>query len=571
MKKAASAKSINLEIIDPGGYEIVANTLDLRKDLHTFTAYIRDRVVKRTFRENIIPKDHARRIAKLLSHPEGVNEVNARGESKWLNFIDNLAFNMGFTTYDTKGEYERRGSSEPSFRDNYMDFVPEVYDRFMMKSLQKQEETVFHLMVNDFDECWNEFFQLSYWSRLTPFLRRGCATGVLPFLEFDHARMVLFNCLKSCEAGVWYSVSSLIRYLKKTHPYFLIPKSPKYKSNYDRKGGRYGNFKEGDNRWYGDDIISEQSEDAFERVEGRFVERFFEYIPMTLGYLDLAYGEPLNPGVFPSYGALKGFKVNDLFLKFMAKSISEPRVTMLPNHEIHVESDMFPSRMIEQLSGFADLVSIDKICIFALKKQKAIEYMAENDSIDLKAFLEKLSETPLPANIGTELDEWAGHSDSFTLYRGFGLLEGTGFPDFVDDFTEKKLSKNIRLVRSPVKLHDELETAIQAPILLSHPAEKIKPPPAGAASVCIRKVKQQQKPAQKKPAVLKRKTSVTLFFETTEMLDAFVKAMIEQQCPVEIDKTNRSATYMAVNREKTNAALKNLKKTWRIKIEDIQP
>jgi hypothetical protein len=81
----------------------------------------------------------------------------------------------------------------------------------------------------------------------------------------------------------------LIQYLKTAHPFFLIPKEPRYKSRWDRKEGRYGNFREGEDRWKSNRVISEHVPDAFERVEGRYVERFLEGIPLTLGYLDVAY------------------------------------------------------------------------------------------------------------------------------------------------------------------------------------------------------------------------------------------------------------------------------------------
>ena len=47
--------------------------------------------------------------------------------------------------------------------------------------------------------------------------------------------------------------------------------------------------------------------------------------------------------------------------------------------------------------------------------------MAGDEGADLKKILGELAENALPANITAELDEWAGHSETFILYEGFGL------------------------------------------------------------------------------------------------------------------------------------------------------
>ena len=48
---------------------------DLRRDIHVFVAYVRDREVKRSHRGNNLGKADAARLAKLMSDPEAPNEV----------------------------------------------------------------------------------------------------------------------------------------------------------------------------------------------------------------------------------------------------------------------------------------------------------------------------------------------------------------------------------------------------------------------------------------------------------------------------------------------------------------
>ena len=566
MNKEKSAESIELTRIDVAEYEIRTNSLDFRKDLHVYVNHVGERTIKRSVRENKIPKADIKRIAKLLSDPEALGKIDEWGDSYWVNFVDELALALGFIDYDREGVYQGYTSSEPSFPDNYIEFNEQAYKQFITLPLLKQEQLIFDVMVGDYSGANNEFISEPIFGQLDGFSRWGCATGVMPYLAFDKARKFLFDCLKSCQAGIWYDTASLVRYLKNTHPFFLIPQKPRYKYQYESKQGRYGNFHEKDKETGKENAVSEKARDAFERVEGRFIERFLEDIPLTLGYVDVAYGAQTNPGQRPSLGRLKGFKVNQRYLRFVNGQIAEPRVMIQPNHEIHVESECYPASMVERLTAFSDLVSTDRMCIFKLNRQKAVQYMAGDESADLKKFLGDLGENALPANIATELDEWAGHSETFVLYQGFGLIEGSKLPSFVNAFEVETLSCSLRLVHSPDALFAKLEMAEQVPVLVTHRSNALKAPPEGLKSVFTPKVKKAGKSVQKALISIKRKTYVTLFFQTSDLLDIVVKALVREKCPVEVDKERLTATYASEHKKRLDAAIKKLKKTYRIKI-----
>jgi len=61
---------MNLKQIDVNRLKVFANHCDLRKDLHVFMDYVRNRSVKRSNRENNLSKMDARRLARLISDPE---------------------------------------------------------------------------------------------------------------------------------------------------------------------------------------------------------------------------------------------------------------------------------------------------------------------------------------------------------------------------------------------------------------------------------------------------------------------------------------------------------------------
>lgn len=555
-----------LKPADVGSWDVCACEFDLRKDLHIYIDYIQSREVKRSVRGNKIPKADARRIAKQLSDTEALKDIDEQGESDWLDFIEDLALALGFTSYDTNGEYLGYTSSSPSFVDNYIEFNEQAYQCFLTLSMQQQEQHLFDYLLGSYSDSYNEWFARSIYGRLNPFDSWGCATGIIPGLKFDKARTFLFECLAGCQPGVWYDTASLIDFLKKKHPYFLIPLAPKFTYRSERQRGRYCNFAETKQDSYKRMDISEKKRDAFERVEGRFVERFLENIPLTLGYVDLAYGRSMEPGIKPSLGSVKAFKINDYFLQFRGGSIPEPRVTVHPNHEIHVESSRYPAGMITRLDPFADLISTDKICIFKLNRMKTVHYMADEHTTDVKKILEALSALPLPANIATELDEWAGHSETFILYEGCGLIEGRTLPALTKEYELESLAADLRLVRSPGDLFAELETTQHIPVLVTHRSKALQAPPQGVKSVFTHTIKKAKQTVKKELLTITQKTFITLFFQNKASLDVVAKALSEDKCFVEIDKQRKTVTFTAEQKKQVDSVMKTLKKSYRIKI-----
>lgn len=541
---------------------------DLKKDLHIFAEYVRSRTIKRSVRENKLPKPDLNRLAKRISDPFAQADVAEYGRSDWLNFIDDLALRLKFTDYDTQGEYAGYTSYNLSYPDNYIKFNDETYGQFIGKTLQEQEQMIFDCLV-DFDSYdTNEFLYTGPLGRLDRFDFRGCATGVMPFIKFGEARRNIFDHLKNYLPGVWYSTVSFIRRMKELDPYFLIPEKPRYKHQRDKRNGRYCNFSEGQTG-SGEIAIKQTDPDAFDRVEGRYIERFLEEIPLCMGYVELAYGKGRKEDIRPSFGRIKAFRVTERFIRFMNKAICEPKTTVLPNHEIHIESDIYPAGMINRLSPIATLVSEDKICVMKLERQRIIDFMAANDTIDLKAFLSRISTGPLPSNIVTELSEWAGQSDMFILHKNCGLLEGKTPPGFIQDFLVEKISGDLCLIRSPRQVLEKLESLARAPVEIMHTKTQLSVPPLGITPRYLKKAVKKQKPAAKERLVLKRRTFVTLFFAKPDILEIFAREMAEENCPFEVNKETLSLSYATADKKKAASVLQKLRKTYQIKIEDL--
>ncbi len=559
-------KLARIDVNDP---DVFTNPCDLRKDLHVFVDYVANRDVKRSTRGNNLPKVDARRLAKLITDPNAVEQVEANARGTWLGYIDWLALKLGFVNYDTKGRYLGYSSREPSYPDNYIEYQEKKYNRFMALSLRDQEQLILNTLIEHYSYSENELLQTGVQGCLNTFDSWGCATRILPLLDFAKSRRLLLDILKGCESNVWYSVVSLVQYLKSEHPWFLIPEKPRYKHPSDKHDGRYGNFREG--KRYSDDYktISVKDPNAFEKVEGRYVERFLEGIPLTLGYLSVAYDRSEDEKIYPSMNKLKGFKLNQGFLRFMHKDIISPKVTVQPNFEIHVESPFYPAGILAELTPLADVVSADTVSILKLKKKKVAAQLARDESLDVTDLLKDISGKNLPQNVLAELEEWAGHSQVFTLYDGFALLEGDKDLVLAKGFIVENITPFLRIVHSPKVLFSKLEEQELVPMLVKHTEKSLKPLPDKARTVFAMITKARPERKRKKTFTLRRKISITLYFPAKSLFEKCRKALIRQRVPVEVEPSANTITYLRQHKALVASTLKALGKDYVIRIEDI--
>ena len=576
--------------------DIVSNSRELRRDLHVFVNYIHERDVKRTHRSNDLPKSDIKRLSKLMGDPETQVEVQSTGTSLWIDFIDLLALRLGFVRYDTEGEYMGYTSTEPSYPNNYIEFREQTYEQFLSFTQVEQEESILNALIERYDYSDNEFFTNTCpLSVLESFDSYGCATGVVPTIRFDTARRYLLDLLKECKSGVWYSTASFVQYLKKEHPFFLIPLNVEVK---DRrwKGERYGNFRESKEKWGRGESVLDKAPDAFERVEGRFVERFLENIPFTMRYIDAAYDkayerrekywsryrrggfiiirEDENPAskkekqIYPSINQLKAFRINNRFLRVMNRQIRKPKVTVLPNFEIHVDSDIYPVNVMTQLTRFADVIADDVAIVLKLKKNKVAAQLIEHEELNVITLLEELAGIKLPPNIMTHLEDWTSHAGMFTLFDGFGLLEGDEGLKLPDGFTVENITPNIRIVSSPEKLFSGLEKSELVPVLVKHPDSSVRQPEKGLRSVFIDIASETKR--QKKQVNVKRKILVTLYFTSKDILTRFAKELKNAKLDFGVNELTNSITVSESQKQQLEEVFKALEDEFSINIEDVE-
>lgn len=557
-----------LTVIDTSKLDTFTNNCDLRRDLHLFIDYVSSKEIKRAFRTNYLPKTDAVKLAKLLTGPNAEEEIKESGYSKWVDYIDRLAYLLGFINYDLEGAYVGYSSVEPTYSDNYIKFLPKKYKEFLESNLNSQEHQILDTLIDYYSYQNNEFLRCEVLGRLDRFDYHGCATSVLPTLNFANIRKLLLSYLTHCEIGRWYSVKSLINYLKIEQPYFLIPKNFKVKEKYDDKE-RYSNFKEHKGSMWGESIkITEGDANAFERVEGRYVERFLEGIPLIMQYVDVAYGERVDNKIFPSRNLLKAFRVKDRFLRVMRNEIPEPKVTVQPNFEIQVESDLYPSGVISVLKPLADIKTEDKVIILRLQKSKILEELVGNKKLDVVSQLKKLTHRELPQNVTSELKRWSQHSETFTLYEGLGLLEGDSSLPETHKYTVETISSAIRIVRSPDKLFQLLEEKEHVPLRAAHSNKTLLSfPEEVRTAFCKKKVTARARP--RKTISLKCETITTLHFPLAELYSIFHKKLIEARCPFQSDQQRQTITLSKSYETDVKDIIKAIKNDYLIKIEEV--
>jgi hypothetical protein len=551
---------IKLEKADPKNLTTVINPNDVRKDLHAFACYCHDNEIKRAHRDNSLPKVHLTRLAKMMANPQLIEEVKLAGYSRWIDLIDRLNLELGFIDYATEGIYAGYSSTTESYPDNYIDFLDKTYDQYLNQSLRAQENQILQALMDKVDPCLSEFFTNHPLSTLDRFDRFGCATGTVKYINFPKIRSELLELIANCRAGVWYRTASLIAYLKNHKPRFLISeKIPFKKSEYTKD--RYHNFHEATPEdHYARFRIREDSKDRFERVEGRFVERFLEGIPLAMGYVDVAYTDDKDT-VFPSINKLQAFRVTDRGACALNRAIKEADIALLPNYEMHIDSLFYPARQLNRLMELCDIVHEDTHTVLKLVKKKVIKQHAADTGLDVIDLFKELGIRAIPENVAKELAAWAGHADNFVVYQGFGLLEGKMDKDTVRRFAAVSIALDAHIVRQPKKLFEHLEQAQKVPVYVKHSDHAFKSLGDTVQSKFSAKKRAKKSASRKKRKfTLKRTVHLILEFPDKAMFEAFTNALLNKGHALDTNKQARTVSYSQKDEALIKDVLNSLKK-----------
>jgi hypothetical protein len=571
-------QSLPLAPVVPDGLTVYANPNDLRRDLHTLLTYVQGRSVKRSNRGSELSSADYRRLAGLIPHGdsrlgiEGEDTRSLRGypleAPDWISYLDRLARRLGFVGYNFPMDYRGYTREAEQYPDNLVHVKAEAYRFFLLLPLADQERRLLDTLLQLPSPEASEFFMVSVRGRLDRFPNVGVSV-LLPQLPYVESRRFLLEILLQCEPGVWYRTADLIAYLKKEHPFFLIPARPRERKRSTVRVARYAQLHENRAYAYPQQSIPDDAPDGFERVEGRYVERFLEGIPLTLGYLDVAYAPEPAEGPVPARGLLAAFRMRDRFRPAMRGEIPEPRVIVQPNFEVFIESLFFPAHLIQRLSPLCDVLSEDTTSILRLRRQKVVAQVAENPGLDVAALLSHLTGQRLPQNVAIELHDWARQSAVFTLYDGFGLVEADAMPRLVEDAAVERIGDQLRLVRDPDTLYSRLIEHEDVPLRIRHGDADWTPAPDRAHTV-FPKLPPGIPPGQKQPSLVtvRREVLLSLQFPDDAPFDAVRSALVAAQCAIHTDRERRIVTLPKKDEARLTAILKQLRGDYRIQLED---
>ena len=564
---------IELEEIGTTGCDVVSNRADLRRDIHVFVGYVGEHEVKRGHRDNQLPSAHRQRLARLMSDPAQAGQTDEDGISPWIRHVDEVCLELQLVGYDTEGSCAGWSSSSASFPDNFIQRKGAQYERFLDLPLAAQEERIRAIHLDGPGKRPSEFFVEGPLSRLDRFDSWASATGVVPTIRFAEVRSKLLGLLAECPTGVWFSTRSLLEHLRRHDPWFLIPERVPAAAAAAgfKKPGRYVNFierKRGD--WANRTSIADRDPEGFAKVEGRFLERFLEGIPLVLGYVEVAYlkRRPDDAALEPTRGLLAAFRVTERLRPALRGAIAAPKVTVLPNFEVHVESLFFPAKLESRLLLLGEATQRGIVSVYRLTKSKVAASLALNPEFDVIKSLEELSGRELPANVAAELNEWAGHSEKFILYGGFGLLEGRRDEAGADRFVVESISPTFAVVRSPAGLYRHLETTEQVPAAIRHPDHALAAP-AGVRTRLAPSVARSTAGARK-PVRIQRTVETTLRFLDAQAHGAFLKILLDARCVLPADAGALTLRYGKRAEPLVKDCLKKLAEQYPVAFEDVE-
>ncbi|MCF7740398.1 MAG: hypothetical protein K9N00_01260 [Candidatus Marinimicrobia bacterium] len=556
-----------LRTIDVKNLDKSSFPYDLRRDLHLYMEFITNNEIRRHTRNNLLTKVDYKKIARYLGRNELLNKQNYDAISNnWILFIDSLARDMGFTDWEQHGNYQGATSTTLSYSDNYIECNQKRYDTFLNESLNQHEKALLLEQIKYYSHRNNELLTKFFGSKLDRFRTYGCATGVLPYINFFKARNKLLEILSKLETDKWYSTESLINYMHENHPYFLISRKPKYKYESDKKQGRYVNFKEWNTKTNHQKDIQESQKDSFARVEGRFIERFLEGIPYIMDYVKVAYDPNYQSNIAPSLGRLKAFKIDTKLIKLFKDKIEKPVVTIQPNFEIRIDTQFHPIKLLKMLKNFGELISEDQTYLVKLQKKKVLDFLVKHKDFNLVNFLKDLSDKSLPKNIEFEIEEWVGHTDKFLLFSDCALYEGKAAFQNLDDYTVEKINDTIRIVNKPEDLIASLEKAKLVPVRIHHNSDKFESIPEEANSI-MTTLRKKNKPSTKNKVMIKQSNLIQFNINEKDFYHKVVESLLEQNFKFDFDENKQTLIIAKEKEESIKEIFYKLSKNYNLNIK----
>ncbi|MBP7866817.1 MAG: hypothetical protein KA419_12800 [Acidobacteria bacterium] len=496
--------------------------LNLKRDIFHFVTFAAHNPIKRSHRENLIPKAAAKKIARLLSDPEEEEWVEDTDSGSWSELVGNTALHLGVVHFDLKGVYAGYSSSSESYPDNFIRVREENWAEYLSApAVEKERRIVAALSA----KTPNEFFHRPGRVGINCFSTWGSATGPASRMDLPRIRGALLELLADLPPDTWFEFHDFVEMVRQRTPDLILDpktrepnseskrkiKNWEWENRYPRRSigktpypavvleGRYENFQEFPARPANEPYsfgprkgnrFVDGTPEGFHRVEGRYLERFLCQVPFLAGFVDLAFLPDEDRGgleVEPSFERLRAFRLRPRLRQVLKgdPSLNAVNLTVMPNFEVLIDAPSYPEREMAALEPYTVMLHEDAHTLrLRLDRKKVVTRTAQlpPDAVPLVDLLARLASQPLQENVRHELETWTGHARKLTLYENFGLVELRGGGEQVarvaDCLGERVVEKleSALVVRDPDKVIEQLEAGLFFPEGFHHAGGRFTAP-----------------------------------------------------------------------------------------------
>ncbi|MBI5488129.1 MAG: hypothetical protein HY905_12420 [Deltaproteobacteria bacterium] len=466
-----------------------------RQVVYLFVDFVRREGLRRTHRENAIPKGPAAKLAGLLSWADEAAAVKEDGHGLWSDKVSRVARDIGLVTFEVKGVYAGYSSQSESFPENDIEVNEKRLAAWLAQDPVKKERAILEALVRS---TASEFFHHATLWEGERFDGFGCATGPASRMDLPAVRNGLLAILADLPVGDWLPVRGLIDLVHRQAPTLILdPKlreplaerwmpydQRKQKKTASKLEDLYTNFREHTvrDRWGQQDQLAESTPDVFSRVEGRYIQFFLEEIPWLCGFVDLALPPERRPKPddrVPPLEWIRAFRLTPRLRQVVRSDpeLARVKVTVLPNFEVVVEAPSFPDRELDALSPFCVRVKEDgPTHLLRLDRKTVVTLAASRKTAPpVPEVLQRLAGTPPPANVAAEIRDWLGQADKLVVYEDCALVELRGAEglsasvrDELGALVAESCAREFLLARKPERTVSVLEQRGRAPLVVIH-------------------------------------------------------------------------------------------------------
>ena len=452
-----------------------SDDFNIRQDLLSFYYYVKDRYVKRSYRENRIPQVDLKRLSTILQVPKVLKNFEEE-TGCWSEFICDLAYHLKIVSYI---RHKESSWYVDKITDNFIRLQPIAWKNYLQNLSGDKEKMILDVLMKN---SVNEFYHKSSLGISPRFPTRGrdyCGSNDMDLFSI---RVQLLKLLSSYEENKEIPFSDFVERVKREYPHLILKKG-KHKQKYEYF---YEYVTSKDLPYPKEKEIQETDSDAFERVEGRYLAFFLEDIPALMQFVRLKYDQKVvEDRLSPSpIHYIKSFTVLPK-LKGVLTNQSEfhrVSVTITADFKIFLDAPLFPDRERELLEPYCKVHSYDKhVLTLELNRKKSVESLARETTIETPIDVIKKLTKNIPQNVMIEMQEWCNQADQLIVYEDFGLLELRDFPEIYKEKLLEQMKDNISeqivpglfLVRAPKNSYEYMKLKEWAPEKIEHSMKRL--------------------------------------------------------------------------------------------------